>query len=235
MISSNKLIATSLIAVASLALAGCETGDDRSLAAGQACLDAATQATANACLDKISGLTSQESYMIRCSANFISQGFTGTRIAESISKIKSNTGGTDPMVGMMAYLAFSNATPTASDAVANCTAAGSKSMLRLAAAAKLATTIATYTGGIGSLNPDSATAAADLLTKINTLISSPNSTANADLGATAIVAAGAYCGAGSSYETTEVCTNLNTAISSGSTATAIGAALLAQLQTNTGH
>lgn len=228
-----KLITLSVAALSSLALSGCETQDDRSLAAGQACLDSATQATANACLDKVAGLTSQESYMIRCSANFISQGFTGTRIADSISKINNNTGGTDPMVGMMAYLTFGT-TAAADVAVSNCTAAGSKSMLRLATAAKLATTIASFAGG-AAINPDSPTAAADLKAKIDALIATPNPAANAQLGATAVLAAGAYCGAGSSYVGTEVCTNLNAAISGGGTPEQIGAALLAQLQANSGQ
>jgi hypothetical protein len=137
---------------------------------------------------------------------------------------------------MMAYLAFTGATAVADSdtAISNCTAAGSKSMLRLAAAAKLATTVANFGGG-APFDPNSATAVADLKAKIDALVSSPNPAANAQLGATAVVAASAYCGAGSSYETTEVCSSLNTAIRGGGTPAQIGAALLARLQTNAGH
>jgi hypothetical protein len=236
MLSMKKFFALTVAATCSLALAGCETGDDRTLAAGQACLDAATPATANQCVTIVQGLTSQESYMIRCSANFIAQGFTGTRIADAITKIKDNDGsGTDPMVGMMAYLSFTSASPSADEAISNCETAGSKSMLRLATAAKLATTIASFTGGIGSIDPDSPTAAQDLKNKIDQLISSPNPTANAELGSTAVVAAQAYCAAGSSYEGTEVCQNLTAAVNSSSDPATIGAQLLQQLQANTGH
>jgi len=228
MASKKLLVVTSL---AALALAGCETSDDRTLAQGQACLDSATSATAAQCKDLVAGLTSQESYMIRCSADFIAQDFTGTRIANSISQMKNGSGTTNGTTSMIAYLVFKNATPSADTAISDCTAAGSRSMLRLATATKLATTIATAGGILGSIDPTSATAATQLQTVVNNLAASPPSAADlTSLGNTAILANQAYCGDGSSYVGTDVCNNLSAAVSASSDPQAIAQALLNQMK-----
>lgn len=228
----NKLFASSLVALSCLALAGCETGDDRALAAGQACLDAATSATALQCKDLVAGLNSQESHMIRCSSDFIAQGFTGARIASSISQIKDNNGTTNGTTGMIAYLIFKNATPSADTAISDCTSAGSRSMLRLATATKLATTIATAAGLLGTIDPTSPTAAQDMQTAVNNLANgSPSASDLQAIGSTAILANQAYCSDGSSYSGTDVCNDLKAAIDGGgSDPMAIAQALLQKMK-----
>jgi hypothetical protein len=236
MASKKLLVVASL---AALALAGCETSDDRTLAQGQACLDSATSATAAQCKTLVAGLTSQESYMIRCSADFIAQDFTGTRIASSISQMKNGSGTTNGTTSMIAYLVFTkNTTPTANlndadTAISDCTAAGSRSMLRLATATKLATTIASAGHILGSIDPTSATAATQLQNAVNNLANGTTTISSDDLtslGNTAILANQAYCGDGSSYVGTDVCNNLSAAVSASSDPQAIAQALLNQMK-----
>jgi hypothetical protein len=223
---SFAIIASSM----SLLLSGCETGDDRTLAAGQACLDSATQSTAAQCATIVQGLTSQESYLIRCSANFVSQGFTGSRVANAVANINTHTG-TDATTGLIAYLIFAKLTPTVDEAITNCTASGSKSLLRLATAAKLATTLAIAAGSLATFDPPGASADTQMQTVVNNLIASgPPAQQATDIGNAAVLANSAYCADGSTYQGTQVCTDLQTAISSNSGAQAIGNALLQLLK-----
>lgn len=217
----STLALTVTVSLMSLTLSGCETSDDRTLASGQACLDSATTAAqANQCVTLVQGLTSQESYMIRCSANFVAQGFTGSRVANAVANINSHSS-TDATTGLIAFLVFKQASPTADEAITNCTASGSKSMLRLATAAKMATVI----GGL-TVNPDSSTAAADMQTAVNTMIASGSAQSKIDLGNTAIIASTAFCGDGSTYAGTQVCTDLQGAVNSSGDPTTIANALL---------
>ncbi len=215
----------------SLILSGCETSDDRTLASGQACLDSATTASqATQCKAIVAGLTSRESYLIRCSSNFVEQGFTGSRVQTAIANINTHSG-TDATTGLIAYLIFKQAAPTADEAISNCTASGSTSMLRLATAAKLATTIANAAGVLASIDPSSATAGTQMQAAVNSLISpGPTAQQASDIGSTAILANTAYCGDGSTYQSTQVCTDLQSAISSNVSPQAVGNALLQLLK-----
>jgi hypothetical protein len=224
---TKSILTLALASLCSLALSGCETGDDRALASGQACLDSATTAAqANQCATIVQGLTSSESYLIRCSANFVAQGLTGSRIASAISNVNKTGSGTDATTGLIAFLVFKQASPTADEAITNCTASGSKSMLRLATAAKLATTIANSTGALAGFDPTSPTAAADMQTLVNNMIAGGTAQSKIDLGNTAVIANTAFCGAGSSYTGTQVCTDLQTSIATSSDPTTIANALL---------
>ena len=221
------------------ALTGCEVDEDKKLSAAQNCLDAATTASqADVCVAYVSGLTSQSSYLIRCSADFLAQGFTGARFASAFQKISSNTGGSDPMVTMMGYFVFASTLPahTADIAVSNCTLSGVRSMQRLATAAQLATTVAAATGGVSSFDPTAPGFDANtMLTRIQTLAGNGDTATQTTLGTIAISASSAFCNTGSAYSSTEVCTNLTNAINAGgSSALTIGQQLLAQLQTNSG-
>ena len=234
----KKIILTLGLGLFAAGLVGCETSADRQLASGQACLDSITttvpaQASAQAatCVSLVQGLSSPESYLVRCSANFVGQGFTASRIASSIDKIKNGSPGTDQMVGMMAYLVFNvgaNATAknlAASDAVTNCNRSGVNSMIRLAQGAQIATSIAN-----GTVDPTSPTAVADLNAIVQSYVAGSNPALEISLGQSAVTATAAYCGVGSSYETTKVCTDLKAALASSTNPQTIGATLLAQLK-----
>lgn len=218
-------------------LTGCESDEDKKLASAQACLDRASTTTdANNCTALISGLTSQSSYLIRCSANFIAQGFTASRLANAFQQVKDNTGGADPMVSLMGWFVFQSVAGnnSASDAVTNCTASGVTSMLRLATAANLATTLASYTGLGNFTSTDTATLTANMQAAIAAANGDP--VKEAELGQVAVTAASAYCSEGSSYSGTEVCTNLQAAVAgAGGNYETIGEQLIAALGTNSGN
>lgn len=222
----RKLVIATLASAAALAFSGCETSDDRTLAAGQACLDSATQATAASCATMVQGLTSQEAYMIQCSADFIQQGFTGSRVVDAIKNINSNSSTTDATTGLIAYMIFKNTSPSADHAISVCTSAGSKSMLRLATAAKLATTIASAAGALTTIDPNSPSAAAQMQAAVQTMLTANNSTNNAAVGSIAVTANTAYCSDGSSYKSTQVCTDLSAALASSSDPAQVGSYLL---------
>ena len=81
--------------VLSLILAACESDEDRQIAEAQDCLNNAspTLASANVCLAKVDGLTSEESYYIRCSARFLGQGFVGSRFADAFESLADDEDG----------------------------------------------------------------------------------------------------------------------------------------------
>lgn len=233
------LTATAALSAA-LFLTSCETAEDRQLAAAQDCIDTAkVAADADRCHSLVDGLETEKAYLIRCSANYIAQGFTGTRMANAFQRLKDDNGsGQDPMATVMAYLVFTSGTAPHSvdSAVSNCTKSGVRSMLRLVTMSKLATFITT--AGLGSIptnaNPlDPSFDPAQISTAIANIAGSGSPADKENVGNIAITAQSAYCNAGSSFENNEICTNLNQAINAGGgNAQTIGEQLLALLQTN---
>jgi hypothetical protein len=226
-----------LMAPALLTLTSCETPEDQQLAAAQQCIDGArTSSDADLCYAAVDGLESEKAYLVRCSAAYIAQGFTGARFASAFQRLKDNpSSGQDPMATVMAYLIFSKPSSvyTAEKTLENCTKSGVRAMVRLATMTKLATFIAqSGVGGItANLDPTSATFdPAAISTAITNLANSGSPADQATVGNIAIQANTAYCNEGSSFENNEICKNLQQAIATGNDATAIGQALLAQLQ-----
>ncbi len=218
-------------------LAACETPEDQKLAGAQNCIDIAkTSDDADRCTAMVSGVETEKAYLIRCSAGYIAQGFTGARFATAFQRLKDNpSSGQDPMATVMAYMIFTKALPayTADATLANCTKSGVRSMVRLATMTKLATFIATAgLGGIPTtadpLNPAFNPAA--ITTAIANLAGSGSPADQANVGAIAVQMNTAYCNPGSSFESNEVCTNIKNAVNGGGSQQAIGQALLAQLQ-----
>ena len=240
----NYLKHATLMTIAALSsvalLTSCETSEDRQLAAAQDCIDTAkVAADADRCHALVDGLETEKAYLIRCSANYIAQGFTGERMANAFQRLKDDNGsGQDPMATVMAYLVFSNSTGTHSvdNAVSNCTKSGVRSMLRLVTMSKLATFITSAgLGGIpANANPlDPSFDPSQISNAITTIVGSGTPADKENIGNIAITAQAAYCNAGSSFENNEICTNLNQAISSGGgNAQTIGEQLLALLQAN---
>jgi hypothetical protein len=225
-----------LLASVAVLLTSCETPEDQSLASAQTCIDTAkTSDDADRCYAIVDGVETEKAYLVRCSASYIAQGFTGARFAAAFQRLKDNpSSGQDPMATVMAYLIFSKTSTrhSADNTLSNCTKSGVRSMVRLATMSKLATFIATASGGI-SANIDPLNASFDpaaISAAITNLAGSGSAEAQANVGAIAAQANTAYCNAGSSFENNEICTNLSTAISAGGTPQSIGQALLAQLQ-----
>jgi hypothetical protein len=220
--SLGKVLAVATLSGLSLLNVGCEQEADRTMASAQACMDrATTPAQANACAAKVEGIETPSAYLIRCSANFIAQGFTGKRIADAYQGMtdSGSSSGSDPMIGMISYLVFqTDAVNGITQTLSNCTKSGTTSMLRLAEVANLATTMASINGAGNLVNFDptgkDATQLADELKDVLTNIGT-DPAKEATIGTVAIQMSGSVCAAGSSLATTEVCTYLGNALSVG--------------------
>jgi hypothetical protein len=234
----KTVILVSLIGGAAI-LSGCEQDADRQIYSAQACLDQATNAaTADECVAKIEGNESAPAYLIRCSADFVAQEFTGPRIAKAFQGLKDNpNSGQDPMATMMAYLVFAKTAPghTEDDAIDHCTKSGLASMLRMAQAAKLATFITR--AGLGAIptnfDPTDPTFdPAQIAMAIDHLANAggPEAVANQEtVGNLAVQMNSTYCQEGSSFKDNDVCKNIEAAIATGGDAQQIGKTLLDKL------
>ena len=238
----NKLqIRTSMIlALSAFVLGACsmESDDDRKIAAGIKCVDEAKSSSdADVCLAKVEGLTSAQSYLIRCSANMVAQGFTGSRLASAFQQLKDNNG--NKTTAMMAYLVFSPSITnhTSSITLSNCTASGVASVTFLATMIRTASIAANLGTEFPALGLGSCGAACDptsgsfnsaaLQTQLNNLYAQNNAEANATIGTLAVTAQSTYCATGSTMANQDVCTKLNSAITNGAGNTAsIGYSLL---------
>ena len=234
---ARGLVPASAALAACLFITGCETEESRKVYAGQACLDAAQDATAaDACLDVIEGIESADAYLIRCQANFVAQGFTGARLADAFQRMKdSSSSGNDPFVQLTSQLVFTNTAlsrHTVSEAVKNCTASNVLSLRRMADAANLATSLVTL-GGIdpSTINPADPSSYNTIKTTISNLATSNDPAAAAQIGNIAQSMQSSFCNDGSAFEKQEVCTYIEQAESQAgadgdSSAAAIGAKLL---------
>lgn len=210
-----------LIAALALITTGCEQESDRTLAQAQACLDqATTAAAANACAQKVAGIESKPAYLIRCSANFISQGFTGDRIAKAYERLTDGGSGVnDPTLNLMAYLIFQDdSLNSVENTVKNCLRSGSTSMERLARIADLATSSAKF-GNLDFSNFDPAEDPATLIPKLQdalddaaTIIQSAPAADVEKFGNLALSTAQSLCVDGSSFSTNDVCSTMNSVI-----------------------
>ena len=61
-----------------LLLVSCGPKDSDKIGDAQLCLDNATSSNVSDCVQKVDGLESPGAYVIRCSANFIQEGFFGS-------------------------------------------------------------------------------------------------------------------------------------------------------------
>jgi hypothetical protein len=216
-------------ATACFALGGCESSESDGLANAQACLDSATPATASTCAAMVSGDNSSAAYSIRCSAHYITQGFTSTRFAGAFQQITGSTSAS-PFSAALGYLAFPSTSGNdgSDQTLADCSQSGMPSLEQIALLTSTITLVASETsqvpaaGADGSITPAQIAAAAQYFTGSTTT-----------LGTLATQANSTFCGTGSSYLGTPVCTTLASAIASGGatgTASAIGLALLNTLK-----
>lgn len=217
---------------------GCsmEKDEDRTIASALACLDSATTSTqSDLCQAKVNGMTSQQSYLIRCSANLIAQGVTGSRLASAFSQLnRPPTTGTQSSQ-MLSFLVFAKNLPlnTADLTYTNCTLSGVKSVSGLASMIQAATTVASVSGSLegGTLDPASPSFDRNQLTTIANTLKNDNSagatTKKSTIGQVALTMQSSLCGTGSSLSNQDVCTRINSAITTGNGNTAqIGQALL---------
>lgn len=198
----KQLFALLLVSV-SFGLTACEEKEDDQIFSAQQCLDKATPATVDTCVNMVAGISSNKAYTIRCSADFIRENITNDKIIDAIENLDNNQSASDPTTILLDNFKFSNIT-LADAAVNNCTATGAKTLQVLALAAKTATIISSLTGG------------QSIETWIQTI--DPNTLQQQDLeniGNTVIAMQPLACGKGGQFEGNEVCTNLNAAIANG--------------------
>jgi hypothetical protein len=235
----SRLGAVTLALAGFSVMAGCETSEDRQLASAQACLDRARSAAdANVCMTMVQGLESDYAYLIRCSANFVAQGFNGDRVTEAFQSLANDTGaGTDPMATMLSAIVFDDnlTAHSASATFNNCSRSGVTSMVRLATVASMATLFGEVSGQLAVLiDPNSTPQQKEtaIQAAITSMISAPSATQE-ELGNLVISAGESFCNSGSAYSGTEICSNLTQAIQvGGNNPEAIGEQLAQLLQTN---
>lgn len=215
-------------------LTNCSEKEADKIGDAQACIDKASKTTVNDCLSKIDGLTSQQAYLLKCSAGFIEQGFDDpNKFITAIKQLSANnSGGGSTMLGMMGVLAFDDKDKAAAT-LANCQKSKAKGFIMFASMANIATTIGSVSGNLSnlitSIQTDPSTAQATMLNLVNTLNSDPNAVTS--IGATAIVAYDSNCSGTNS--TSQMCTTFTNAINSSgnpSDPTAVGNALKGLLQ-----
>ncbi len=221
----KKTTILSVIAVSVLALTACQKSNQNDLQDAQQCLNTAPNSEAMNCVSKISSDTSENAYKLRCAAVFISQGFnTPASFASALDQIKNDTSGscTTGCSGSLVAMSTFNFGGTADDqaaanqAFSECTKSGVKSYSMLASLFKLGTD--TVKGASGSTNPDAMKTAMLALpsAEVGQIVITTYQTACSDV-TNASDAVKKYCG------------ELQTAVNSGSDATAIGACLKKKL------
>lgn len=206
-----------------LFLFSCESSENQALSAGMDCVDKArTTPDATRCLNLVSGLSSEQAYLIRCSANFIAQGFTGKRVADALTDLDENSD-VDPALMTLSLFVFPLTSSSSPHRIAkvmeNCEKSNSHSMTQLATLALLATTIASVASGLEDLldsdfDPSNPDAIKNLKDALDQLVAEPEDAKSEEIGIVAVIAHDAYC-TDSDFSDTEICDDLGQAIIDG--------------------
>lgn len=213
----KKLLLVGLMFIGAI---GCGKKDSDKIAEAQACLDTSTGPAALSCASKVDGLSSKESYLIRCSAAFIAEGIAEpATLVQAFSNLDGNT---NPVATFMNILAFDmNNDATADKAFAqatfnNCNAAGNPGFVLIAGYANMATAI-------------NAVAGIDLSNGIDTTEASNIIAAGPDaIAATATAIYTTSCTTGNESNA-QLCADLGAAINSSNSNTELANAILTQL------
>lgn len=227
---NSAILALSLSAL----LAGCAAQSEKDmLAEAQFCLDKATDATsADACMTKIQGLSSKQSYSLRCAAGFIASGITQpASLSTALNSMKQNAS----TASVLGILAFDSQT-LADSTFTNCTQSGDSGLQLIAAMAKTATVINGLTSGSGSIETQMQTAITSIVSNLTSGDATLQAQAVADaskIGGTIQTVYQTTC-SGTVVVNQEMCNSINGAISASpvpvnmttSTSQDIGKALL---------
>lgn len=239
MITKNKNLALMGALILSMNLVSCGPKDADKVGEAQLCLDKATQGTAAACMEKIDGIDSTAANALRCSANFIDEGFTSTtRFQKAISALSEKSGGDTNTLTFLSWIAFSSKGSAADNSAFAtqtynyCVASKAKGLTLLGSMAMTATTIAGFASG-GALTGGSGT---DVPAAITSLLSNP---ASVETVGTAIIATYTASCQGSAVANQGVCDQINSYLNDGGTTiditdpTAVGQAILDKWKTLT--
>ncbi len=226
----SKIYKTAMIVLGLIYISGCAATDDDNIGDAQFCLDdlpitglSVNERTSkvNTCLSKLGSVSSKQASLIRCSANFLIEGFGDpTRIVDAMNNVGSQQGGGGGgTVAMMNVLKFSSqATAAENKTLAEqtftyCQEAGNPGYVLIASFSKIATSLAE----IATVNLSDGISPSE----VNTIMTQSPTV----IGATASVAYQTSCSNGDTSNA-ELCSQLGAAINSGATEEEIGQALL---------
>ena len=215
-----------LISLFSIALVFTACSSDREkLGDAQACMDSADATNVDECLTKIDGITTSQSYLIRCGAIYIKEGFDS---AEKISSAFQNLEQGNSVVDFFSVLAFDgeDAETNMNLAIEYCNQSGSSGFVFLTSMVTVATTLSL---SITGFDPDDPNAAEQIQAKIDNGedISQAEEVA---IGAAARNASGSYCSEDDADD--QLCSDFNNAIASGASDEEIGELLISTWQSN---
>jgi len=221
-----------------IALGGCTDDSRTRLFEAQICIDkiqvtsestkAELDPAVDACMEKIAGQTTRESYILRCSGDFIRQGFAETAIYQAVESLdeEKKDDSTDPTGEVMTLLAF-DTIPEVTSAVTNCRRSESEALRDLSDLANMATILKSIAGDsqsieelIENFDPNTSMTDEQKLSLAEAVIESQDS----------------LCKAGSgTAKDSETCENINGAIAAnGTTTDAEKIALINQFMANSG-
>lgn len=203
------IIGLTLTAALSFAITGCETEDDNKLASAQECLDklrdSDADSVAQACAEKVAGLTSPASYLIRCSVDFFVGGVKATQIVAAYDGLQS-AAEKDKAPILMVLLA-QDSTAEAATTLSDCTKSEVPSLIYLATVSQLGTLFEFPTVANGGFNP------ADPDTFLDHCAAAPGNCDDTAIGSAVVGMYDIYC-IGDAAEN-EVCSEINSAIVAG--------------------
>lgn len=157
-IGKNKNLPLVCALSLSVLLASCGPKDADKVGQAQLCIDKATQGTAAACMEKIVGIESASAYALRCSANFIDEGFTQpARFQQAFDAFDNNSSGnTEAFMSVMTFKSKSTIDDNvdfANQTLEYCNKSGAKGLMLLGSMASTSTVLAKVAdtlGGSGS-------------------------------------------------------------------------------------
>ncbi len=236
---ASKLLLFFALLMTFVGTVGCESKDDQNLAQAQQCLDKASPSTVDGCTSLIASDVSPKAYMIRCAADFIRNGFVGSRIAEAFQKIKDNGSGQniDAMGTALSFMAFPSM-DLVNQAQSNCEKSSVPSMLRLVTMSSMATLLTTATADLigtpansdGTYSETQIKDAIDKFTDLSTATPAEIEERKEQLGVIVQAAAPAYCAEGSAFSEKEMCTDLLAATAGGKSTAEIAEEILLRLK-----
>ncbi|MEK6555236.1 MAG: hypothetical protein AABZ31_08350 [Bdellovibrionota bacterium] len=173
-------------AIVTTTLSSCEEEEDNKVAKAQKCLndltDASSDAEAQACMDKISGIESTGAYTIRCSATFFMGGLTTSKIVDAF-KLHSDAAANEKEAVLIENLSLSS-TAEANAAYDFCEKTGIPGLLKIAALVQIGTMVSSQAGG-------------DISAQIDACIANPGTNPGecdlTSIASSALVLADSYC------------------------------------------
>jgi hypothetical protein len=216
------------VTIALIGLTSCAPSESDKIADAQDCLDRSQPGDALACLEKVDGMVTPASDLIRCSAYFIDQGFSDpSRLSQVVEQLNGDSGGDTATIAILSFMAFSSSKYDlatnfrfSETAFGACERSKSKGLLYLSSMSRIATAAMNIIPGY-----DPTTGVPPTETEIrNAICTSPSSTTNIVIGTAAQTAYDQNC-RGKDISKDPICTQYAEAVAAGTTPEEVGAGL----------